>query len=90
MNTNTEHKAIKISSRVDGWGMRQSKWEYRGVRIEYNQTTKRECPWRYLYTSSTGWGKGIAYTKSALIEQIDKCLDQRGLSVDDRGRIIYN
>lgn len=75
MNTTEIHKAVKTSSRTDGWGMTSSTWTYRDVTMNYHQTTKRRSPWHAIANSPSDWFRVTASTKSELMQSIDDMID---------------
>lgn len=75
MNTTETHKAIKISSRKNNFGMNISTWTYRGVTLHYYQTTKRRAPWSATAHTKNDWFKMLGSTKAELMERIDDKID---------------
>jgi hypothetical protein len=74
MNSTTEHKPVKTSSRTDAQGMSHSTWTYRGVTLKYRQTTKNLSPWEVHVDGKKDWWSLIGDNKAEIMERIDTFL----------------
>lgn len=73
--TTTTHKATKTAFRRDNFGMARATWDYRGVRLNYSQTTKRRSPWHAKADNHSGWWHILASNKAELMAKVDDYLD---------------
>jgi hypothetical protein len=89
MNTTTEHKAVKIYSSKDGWGMSHATWEYRGVTLAYTQRTTTRSPWAVIADSDTGWFRITAKNKAEMMTEVDEWMS-RGWVASNNGRLSSN
>jgi hypothetical protein len=74
-------KPVKVSYRKDHWGMVSAMWDYRGVTLHYEQSTKRRSPWYCVVYSKNDWYRATAMNKKEIIENVDEMIDVRGFKV---------